>query len=121
MSSGSKRRRRTIVEAVGRLITKWKKPQEWKSGAAIIIVIRLRKGILSISEAIGISPSGLERWAPFGVPVVPEVSTIVLPIGGLVGSDFEPSASMSPSRVSSPQQPEPSSCQAPMRVTFAST
>ncbi len=35
VSSSSKRRRRTIVEAVGRLITKWKKPQEWKSGAAI--------------------------------------------------------------------------------------
>ena len=71
--SGSKRRRSTIVEAVGRLITKWKKPQEWKSGAAIIIVSRLRKGILSISAAIASSPSGLERWAPFGVPVVPEV------------------------------------------------
>ena len=28
VSSGSKRRRSTIVEAVGRLITKWKKPQE---------------------------------------------------------------------------------------------
>ena len=42
VSSGSKRRRRTIVEAVGRLMTKWKKPQEWKSGAAIIIVSRLR-------------------------------------------------------------------------------
>ena len=40
--SGSKRRRSTIVEAVGRLMTKWKKPQEWKSGAAIIIVSRLR-------------------------------------------------------------------------------
>ena len=42
VSSGSKRRRRTIVEAVGRLMMKWKKPQEWKSGAAIIIVSRLR-------------------------------------------------------------------------------
>jgi len=28
VSSGSKRRRITIVEAVGRLMTKWKKPQE---------------------------------------------------------------------------------------------
>ena len=54
-------------------MTKWKKPQEWKSGAAIIIVWRLRKGILSISAAIASRPSGLERWAPFGVPVVPEV------------------------------------------------
>ena len=42
VSSGSKRRRRTSVEAVGRLTTKWKKPQEWKSGAATIIVSRAR-------------------------------------------------------------------------------
>ena len=42
VSSSSKRRRRTIVEAVGRLITKWKKPQEWKSGAATTIVSRAR-------------------------------------------------------------------------------
>ncbi len=42
VSSGSKRRRSTIVDAVGRLITKWKKPQEWKSGAAITIVSRAR-------------------------------------------------------------------------------
>src|ERR1700755_928992 len=28
---------------------------------------------MSISEASVISPSGLVRWAPFGVPVVPEV------------------------------------------------
>ena len=28
---------------------------------------------MSISAAIASSPSGLERWAPFGVPVVPEV------------------------------------------------
>src|SRR4051812_9454099 len=82
VSSGSNLRRRTIVEAVGRLITKWKKPQEWKSGAAIIIVIRLRKGILSINAAIGISPSGLERWAPFGVPVVPEVRITNLGFSG---------------------------------------
>src|SRR5436305_8604774 len=73
VSSGSNLRRSTIVEAVGRLITKWKKPQEWKSGAAIIIVIRLWKGILSIRAAIGIRPSGLLGWGPFGVPVVPEV------------------------------------------------
>ena len=34
---------------------------------------RARKGIMSSSEASVISPSGLVRWAPFGVPVVPEV------------------------------------------------
>ncbi len=60
-----------MVEAVGRLITKWMKPQEWKSGAAIIIVEPRRKGILSMSEASIRRPSGLVRWAPFGVPVVP--------------------------------------------------
>ena len=42
VASGSKRRRRTRVAAVGRPIAKWKKPQEWKSGAAITIVSRLR-------------------------------------------------------------------------------
>ena len=51
VSSGSKRRRRTIVEPVGRLITKWKKPQEWKSGAAIIIVIPvMMQRIMKLSE-----------------------------------------------------------------------
>jgi hypothetical protein len=38
VSSGSKRRRSTIVEVVGSAMTKWRKPQEWKSGAAITIV-----------------------------------------------------------------------------------
>src|SRR5262249_55859574 len=85
VSSGSKRRRNTIVEAVGRLITKWKKPQEWKRGAAIIIVSRLRKGILSISAARAKRPSGLERCAPLGVPVVPEVRTMKR---GLSGGGF---------------------------------
>ena len=44
VSSGSKRRRSTIVEAGGRLSTKWVKPQEWKSGAAITIVSRRGRG-----------------------------------------------------------------------------
>ena len=39
-------------------MTKWKKPQEWKSGAAIIIVSRLRKGILSSSAASAEQPVG---------------------------------------------------------------
>ena len=116
--SGSKRRRRTIVETVGRLITKWKKPQEWKSGAAIIIVIPRRKGILSISEAIAINPSGLERWAPFGVPVVPEVRITNLGLsGGGLWSDSSP-ASISASRVGASVSP---SHQATMRATESST
>jgi hypothetical protein len=40
--SSEKRRRSTIVPASGRLKTKWVNPQEWKSGAAIIIRSRLR-------------------------------------------------------------------------------
>ena len=105
VSSGSKRRRSTIVEAVGRLITKWKKPQEWKSGAAIIIVSRLRKGILSISAAIASRPSGLERWAPFGVPVVPEVRITKRGLsGGGFRSDSSPAA-ISCSSVGSPGSP----------------
>ena len=72
---------------------KWKKPQEWKSGAAIIIVSRLRNGILSISAAIASSPSGLERCAPFGVPVVPEVRITKRGLsGGGFRSDSSPPA-----------------------------
>ena len=72
---------------------KWKKPQEWKSGAAIIIVSRLRKGILSISAASASRPSGLERCAPFGVPVVPEVRMTKRGLsGGGFRSDSSPAA-----------------------------
>ena len=93
VSSGSKRRRSTIVEAVGRLITKWKKPQEWNSGAAIIIVGPERKGILSITAARTSRPSGLVRWAPLGVPVVPEVRITKRGLsGGGVRSPVSPSA-----------------------------
>ena len=44
------------------------KPQEWNSGAAIIVVSPARSGIFESSAASGPSPSGWPRWAPFGVP-----------------------------------------------------
>jgi hypothetical protein len=72
-SSGSNFGRSTIVAAVGRLRMKWRKPHEWKSGAAIITVSRERRGIFESRVASALSPSGWPRWAPFGVPVVPEV------------------------------------------------
>ena len=51
--------------------------------------------------AIDSSPSGLERWAPFGVPVVPEVR---ITKRGLSGGGFRlesSSAAISESRVGS--------------------
>ena len=100
-------------------MTKWKKPQEWKSGAAIIIVSRLRKGILSISAAIASSPSGLERWAPFGVPVVPEVRITKRGLsGGGLSSDSAPAAISCSSVVSagaSPSSIQPTTAGRPSR------
>ena len=59
-------RRSTRVEAVGRPRMKWVKPQEWKSGAAIITVCAARIGIFESSAASAPSPSGWLRCAPFG-------------------------------------------------------
>ena len=109
-----------MVEAVGRLTTKWKKPQEWNSGAAIIIVEPRRKGIMSSTAASAISPSGLVRWAPFGVPVVPEVRITKRGLsGGGRWSESSPSAS-SCSSVVLPAGGAPS-CQATIRRTPGST
>ena len=61
------------------------KPQEWNSGAAIIVFSRAFSGIRDSSAAAGSSDLGWEREAPFGVPVVPEVRITALPraAGGL--------------------------------------
>ena len=55
------------------------KPQEWNSGAAIIVFSRAFSGIRESSAAAGSSDLGCEREAPFGVPVVPEVRMTALP------------------------------------------
>ena len=55
------------------------KPHAWNSGAAIIVFSRARSGITDSSEAIGSIVLGIERDAPFGVPVVPDVRMIARP------------------------------------------
>ena len=55
------------------------KPQEWNSGAAIIVFSRAFSGIRDSSAAAGSSDLGWLREAPFGVPVVPEVRITALP------------------------------------------
>ena len=97
------------------------KPQEWNSGAAIIVVSRAFSGIRSSSAAIGSIDFGCARLAPFGVPVVPEVRIVALP-GSFGGLRFWmlPLVTRSSRRVS----PDSSSgsCQAMKRLrsTFAS-
>ncbi len=77
--SGSNRRVRTSVDASGVERNMWAKPQAWKSGAAIIVVPSAWSGIRDSSPAAGASDPGLERFAPFGGPVVPEVRITVRP------------------------------------------
>ncbi len=80
MSSGSKRRRSISVDASGSARLKCAKPHEWNIGAAIIVVCRARSGIFENSAATGSSVSGWLRAAPFGVPVVPDVSITTRPL-----------------------------------------
>ena len=75
---------------------------------------------MSSSEASVISPSGLVRWAPFGVPVVPEVRITKRGLsGGGARSEASPSA-ISCSTVVAPAGGAPS-CQATIRLTPGST
>ncbi|EOD68354.1 hypothetical protein H480_11692 [Amycolatopsis vancoresmycina DSM 44592] len=55
------------------------RPQVWNSGAATSSRSPERSGIRSRIAAAVPSPFGVGRRAPFGVPVVPEVSTISRP------------------------------------------
>jgi hypothetical protein len=77
--SSSNLRLSTIVDA--RLIDSahCAKPHAWNSGAASIVFSRARSGITLNSAAIGSIDLGIERDAPFGVPVVPEVRMIARP------------------------------------------
>ncbi len=79
VSSGSKRRRSTIVEDKGSASVKCPKPHEWNIGAAITVLSRAFNGIFENSAASGSTESGCLRAAPFGVPVVPEVRITTLP------------------------------------------
>ena len=112
VASSSNLRFRTTVEA--RLIPSahCAKPHAWNSGAAIIVFSRARSGITDSSEAIGSIVLGIEREAPFGVPVVPEVRMIARPCadGGVIGA-VSP-RSIRSSRRGSLVLPSSGSCQA---------
>ena len=115
MPSGSNVRRSTTVEE--RLIpsVKCAKPQVWNSGAAIIVFSRERSGMRESSVAAGSSERGWDRLAPLGVPVVPEVSRIALPLrAGGERSERSPSRMMS-SSVRCGRSP-PGSCHATIRT-----
>ena len=88
VASSSKRRLSTTVEARLSASAHCAKPQAWNSGAAIIVFSRARSGITDSSAAIGSIDFGIEREAPFGVPVVPDVRMIARPCsaGGASGA-----------------------------------
>ena len=79
-SSGSNLRVSTIVVPSSRPRVKCAKPHEWNSGAAMCELARYCSGIFDSNETAGSSESGEPRLAPFGVPVVPEVRMITLPV-----------------------------------------
>ena len=77
--SGSNRSCRTTVARSGVLICNAPSPQVWKIGAEISMVSSARSGSTDSMAATLIQPGGVARLAPFGVPVVPEVSTMSSP------------------------------------------
>ena len=84
---------------------KWAKPQEWNSGAAISVFSSARSGIRENIAASGARLSGEPRWAPLGVPVVPEVR--ITNLAGSAGGSWSESFadSISSSTVVSPLEP----------------
>ena len=78
VASGSNRRRITTVQHMVAEIASWPNPQAWNIGAATTVVSPARHGIRS-SIAASEPAAPPERRAPFGVPVVPEVSSTVRP------------------------------------------
>ena len=114
VASGSNLRRSTKVEDRISPRLNWRKPQAWNSGAANTVGSRARSGMRESSATIGSMASGWPRLAPFGVPVLPEVSSVILPgFAGAGRSDSSP-RSISSSTVISPWSP--SSSQAMKRL-----
>ena len=79
VAAGSNLRRRTNVDDSIRPMLNWRKPQAWKSGAAKKVGSRECSGIRERIATIGSIGSGWPREAPFGVPVLPEVSSVIRP------------------------------------------
>ena len=77
VASGSNFRRVTMVHDIDAANANCEKPQAWNIGATITTVSSVRQGVRS---RIDFSTSGPppEWLAPFGLPVVPEVSRMTL-------------------------------------------
>lgn len=74
-------------------------PQLWNSGAATAILSLARNGIRDKTVADVLTPFGVGRRAPFGAPVVPDVSTTIRPsrslgFGRVVGASWSSSSSV---------------------------
>ena len=93
------------------------KPQAWNSGAANIVGSRARSGIRDSTATIGSIGSGVPREAPFGVPVLPEVSRVILPGRSGIGMSLSSLSAISRSSEFSSGAPSPlaPSCQASQR------
>ena len=101
VASGSKRRRITTVQHMVAEMASCPKPQAWNIGAATTVFSPARHGIRS-SIAASDPAAPPERRAPFGVPVVPEVSSTVRPGRVGFGGRLPRLSSMSSSRVCTP-------------------
>ena len=73
VASGSNRDCSTAVDDKPRPTPRWARPQAWNSGAAMTTVSRARIGIVSSSGVSASTPPDVDRAAPFGRPVVPDV------------------------------------------------
>ena len=103
VAAGSKRRCSTIVARSAKQTWRAANPQVWKIGAAIITRSRTCSGMRSMMDTSGPKPCGVGRRAPLGVPVVPEVSTMIRPSrsGGRSSPGSAPATSSSRARSSS--------------------
>lgn len=78
-SSASKRSASTTVARSAVLSCRPASPQVWNSGAGISMVSSICIGMRESNAAMDPKPFGCGLRAPFGVPLVPEVSTMSRP------------------------------------------
>ena len=83
----------------------WAKPSAWNIGAATWVASPALIGTFESSAAAGISERGASRGAPFGVPVVPLVSSTTLPCSEGDGGGESDAAPISASSESGPGWP----------------
>lgn len=81
VASGSNLRRVITGQANDAASSSWEKPQAWNIGATITMGSSARHGVRSrIAFSVPIPALPPDCLAPLGVPVVPEVSRIILPL-----------------------------------------